>query len=407
MKKKTLSISAIAVSITLFASLILLVFWGKGQFSEQAEYIPIETGGSLVLTGLEGDQTEEKSEKIALTSVKLLSEEYATYGVSAQAESAYTITATVYPDDSGTNTWLDWTVSFADETSEWATGKTVTDYVTVTPIGSSLELSKKVTVSCYGAFGEQILVTAASQDNPEITATITVDYVQKLGAFYLSFGDVECNFDGETEVTVEVGDGTPSGGAADTAFVASGVASMEDEFSVTYTVENVSAGTSGGFLGYFLAPESDYSRVYNRYWLAFANDTGVLNESDPSCSMASSAIAETGLYFSFDYFQTKMGLKEASYKYAEANATVSDFSYTAEELMSRYNSCLSTQMAGGYDDGYVRRYEANFDIFKLTVEVQGKYSGESHTYSTTFVMKDYSNTVEINSIGTDSSELYF
>ena len=61
-------------------------------------------------------------------------------------------------------------------TSDWATGKTVTDYVTVTPTSDG---ALTANVVCLQAFAEQIIITAASRDNPDIKGTCTVDYAQK------------------------------------------------------------------------------------------------------------------------------------------------------------------------------------------------------------------------------------
>ena len=95
-----------------------------------------------------------------LTASKLSSAEYAENGVSAIAESAYTLTATITPSDAG-NKAVDWTVAFKNGSSTWATGKTVTDYVTVTPTS---EGSLTARVECKAAFGSQIVVTVTSRE---------------------------------------------------------------------------------------------------------------------------------------------------------------------------------------------------------------------------------------------------
>ena len=88
---------------------------------EQPTTPPEDSGGS--------DITAEASNGIRLMSMKLAPVQYAAYGVAANAESAYTLTATVYPEDAA-NKLLDWTVSFKNASSTWASGKKVTDYVT-------------------------------------------------------------------------------------------------------------------------------------------------------------------------------------------------------------------------------------------------------------------------------------
>ena len=96
------------------------------------------------------------------------------------AEGAYTLTATITPPDA-TNQAVDWTISFKNASSTWAKGKTVTDYVTVTP---SSDGALTAVVENVAAFGEQIVVTVTSRDNTGATATCTADYQQR----FLGYG---------------------------------------------------------------------------------------------------------------------------------------------------------------------------------------------------------------------------
>lgn len=91
----------------------------------------------------------------------------------AASGNSYTITATVTPSDA-TNTNIDWSIAWKNGSSAWASGKNVSDYVTVAPDGNS------ATVTLKNAFSEQAIITAASESNPEVTATCTVDYVERL-----------------------------------------------------------------------------------------------------------------------------------------------------------------------------------------------------------------------------------
>ena len=81
-----------------------------------------------------------------------------------------TITATVSPDNSADNTGLDWSMAFKNPSSAWATGKTLSDYMTLTPSGADVAGSKTVSVKCLKPFGEQIVITATSQDNVRQTS---------------------------------------------------------------------------------------------------------------------------------------------------------------------------------------------------------------------------------------------
>lgn len=123
--------------------------------------------------------------------VRLMSEKispflYAANGVSETAESAYTITATVLPEDAS-NKNLTWEFSFKNASSSWAKGKRVTDYVTVS---SSGDTNNVAVLSCKKAFGEQILLKAISAADNTKSATVTVDYRQKITNATLHFGDL-------------------------------------------------------------------------------------------------------------------------------------------------------------------------------------------------------------------------
>lgn len=93
-----------------------------------------------------------------------------------------TIIASIEPSDA-TNNDIAWDVQFVDPDSEWATGKTVTDYVTILP--DSAGYSGVCTVTCHQAFGEQIIVTAQSVANPDVKQSCTVDYKQRLLDIYM------------------------------------------------------------------------------------------------------------------------------------------------------------------------------------------------------------------------------
>ena len=71
---------------------------------------------------------------------------------------------------------VDWSLEFANANSEWATGKTLYEYVTVTPKDDGALVA---TVSCYQPFGEQIILTVTSRDNPRASASCLIDYKQQ------------------------------------------------------------------------------------------------------------------------------------------------------------------------------------------------------------------------------------
>jgi hypothetical protein len=67
---------------------------------------------------------------------------------------------------------LDWSVTWVNESAEWAQGKATADYITVSPHGLR---NSSATVACVEAFGEQILITV-SYAGSDVTASCVVDY---------------------------------------------------------------------------------------------------------------------------------------------------------------------------------------------------------------------------------------
>ena len=146
--------------------------WDKFKPEEEQT----EEGGAVI--------TEGESHGMKLMSTRIAPEDYDEYGISPMAETAYLLTATITPENA-TNKAVDWTIAFVNAESEWATGKTVTDYVTVTPTADG---ALTANVECLQAFGEQVRVTVTSRDNTAVKANATVDYTEKLSAVKATFG---------------------------------------------------------------------------------------------------------------------------------------------------------------------------------------------------------------------------
>lgn len=95
--------------------------------------------------------------------------------LAANGEETVTLTATITPENA-TNKKIDWSVAWSDASASWANGKTVTDYVTVTPTSDG---ALTANVACLQEFAAKIKVVASSRENAEITAECTVDYAQR------------------------------------------------------------------------------------------------------------------------------------------------------------------------------------------------------------------------------------
>lgn len=112
-------------------------------------------------------------EVIQTNNISLLS---STAITAADGTTSKNLTATITPADA-TNKKVDWSIAFKSASSTWAKGKTVTDYVTITPTSDG---ALTATVTCKKAFGEQIIITVKSREVSEVSATATVDYEKKL-----------------------------------------------------------------------------------------------------------------------------------------------------------------------------------------------------------------------------------
>ncbi len=179
--------------------------WGEDEPTVEEPEDPKDedsTGGTVI-----GEST---GNGVKLMSAKIAKEDYAANGISPLAETAYQLTASIEPMDA-TNQEVDWSVSFVNASSAWATGKSVTDYVTVTPTEDG---ARTATVANLGAFGEQIKVTVTSRDNPEVTAECTVDYAKRLTSATVSIGGdttIVCSSEGteyEVSLTETYSEGT-------------------------------------------------------------------------------------------------------------------------------------------------------------------------------------------------------
>lgn len=231
MKKKILA--GILAAVTVCTCAVTAVSCSKDkQPEEQASVGVMQTafGGGMKIGASAGNGIKLMSEAIPVSG-------YGEYGVMPTADSAYTLTATITPADAS-NHGVDWSVSWSNPSSTWANGKSPSSYVTVTPQNSN---SKIATVTCLQPFGTQIIITAKSQDNPNVKATCTVDYAQKVTSASLNIGNINVNFGGETEVKYEVSPAVNGMGGVISANVStSDVYTIAETFTKTVTMKQPS-----------------------------------------------------------------------------------------------------------------------------------------------------------------------
>lgn len=243
MKKKL--IAGILAAVTVCTCAVTAVACSQDKTSEEQANVGIEQtafGGGMKIG-------ESMGSGIKLMSTELNPSDYGDYGVMPTADSAYTLTATISPAHAA-NHGVDWSVSWSTNSS-FTTGKNAVDYVTVTPSTDS----KIATVTCIQPFGEQIVVTAKSQDNPNVKATCLVDYAQKVTAAQLKFGNIAINLGGDTAIKYEIAQGVQGpGGKVEAVVTKSSVYTIPENFQ--YSVQLSQYGPYVGNADYFSCNDS-------------------------------------------------------------------------------------------------------------------------------------------------------
>lgn len=161
-------IVAFVLIFALIASVVLLALQVGGVYDifKKKDEAPAEVTEAVdderVVTNFEDSSDFSGGYMMSLSAVSM-----------ALDNSTKTLTATVEPASSDQT--VDWSIAFKNSSSAWATGKTVTDYATVTPIEDG---SKMANVKVLQPFGEQIIVTVKSRQDQEKNASCTLDYVK-------------------------------------------------------------------------------------------------------------------------------------------------------------------------------------------------------------------------------------
>lgn len=166
----------VLVAVLLVGTVVSLVI--GIQSGKKTETPPAQTENGMLVT------PDETSGAVRLSVMS------ANGGINQLSENSYTITATIQPASALQK--ANWSVAWKNGGSSWATGKTVTDYVTVTP---TEEGALTATLNCVKAFSEQVILTVSAAANENKTATCTVDYQQRLVVNSLSLGGTALSTD--------------------------------------------------------------------------------------------------------------------------------------------------------------------------------------------------------------------
>lgn len=342
-------------------SLVLGIVIGAGGFGivsninknekvpEQTATLP-DSGGAVI------GEAQENGIQMMKTAIPI--EEYATYGVSEQAEKAYTITATVKPD-TATNKKVNWSLSFANAESAWAKGKNVADYVTVSASGTTNNVA---VLTCMKAFGEQILLTATSDDDSAKSAVCTVDYAQKVTNATLSFGSLTVENNGTLSPKFQIAADTAGpGGKAVFDYDTADVYTLADTFTVSYDIGYEDISKAGAMKG-------DYS-----FKEIAALSEAIKNNEDVFFDLSFFALIGTQVKIAGVAMPITIG----------NNATPLSDTSLMEDFLKDHNQ----------GDGDIT----------ITATITGKYS--SFTYTGTIAFDDYVNGTSIESVNLDKDNI--
>lgn len=224
-------------NIIMVVAIILILALAGGWIAQtvvnkQKQNQPVTETEELNAGGMTIDNGNIESNGVSLMSAKIVTADYAANGISPQAETAYTLTASVFPYDAIDKT-VDWSMDFKNKNSFWAQGKTVTDYVTLTLTSDD---GLTANVECKNAFGEQIIVKCTSRDNHSAYAECTVDYVKKITDFYITVGDIKMTDD--TRICMEVSDNVRGEGGNIAFHYTYSDYTIDDTFTISYQVTN-------------------------------------------------------------------------------------------------------------------------------------------------------------------------
>lgn len=180
---KTL-ISTLIVIVLIFATIAIGFFstgfrnWNKEDWenvwNETIEKDPTPEQGGGSVTDENGNELDQRAVNPMPAELNFSALNLADNSLSVNIE------ATILPL-TAINRTVDWTLSWENENSEFATQNNLSDYVTVTP---SSDGSLQANVTCKKAFEETIILKCTSRSNPTIFTTAKVEYLKRIERFY-------------------------------------------------------------------------------------------------------------------------------------------------------------------------------------------------------------------------------
>lgn len=173
-----LALLGVAYVIT---SLALNKQWNPLKWGKRVEATQPDNGGNS------GDNQKEpvddlvnagENKGILLKSRRLEAAEFEENGIDAQANTAYSVTATVNEDAADKS--VIGSISWKNGSSEWASGKNIADYAA---LNQTVQYGLNFTLTVKQAFGEPIMIKVASCTDSGVYGTAQVDYLKELQSF--------------------------------------------------------------------------------------------------------------------------------------------------------------------------------------------------------------------------------
>ena len=268
---------------------------------------------------------------------------------------------------------MDWSVAFVDPSSSWASGKSVTNYVTVTPTSDG---ALTANVECKQAFGEQIKVTVTSRENANATASCMVDYAQRVTGIAAGHVFSMWNTTSDSEVELSEFAGFLSEEDMKDSFFCipsfSDVYTKADDFTytVTYTQPEEYRDATGKFTGWHGGPTA--TMIYS----GELTEDNIVTATSVNIGGSDTSKIGYGKYIILSFM-------------IESMTGESDPVFT-----STYNDCLQ-----------ILKADPDMPVMQVSFQAEGKYSSYSKTVSLTVSAESLQILVESASLS--KSELVF
>lgn len=282
-------------------------------------------------------------------------------------ENTWKLTATV--DKYADNKLVDWTVEFVDPSSEWATGKTVTDYLTITPESDG---ALSATANVLQPFGEQIKVICTARDTTlgTISAECLFDYVKKIlsldinmpsvhksTTFTFDAGYSDYTVDSEVDFSIYENFGLPAQNSpvymtVNPDFKTAFNSAMCDEvISLGKSVENYKYSNLPS-LTYYLAPQLYVGSVFNDEWRVSLSSPTLPTPSAPVSTYDDNEL------LSYFFAYTPYGFSGASWLPDDTRLVV-------------FRKVIPTTPVGSFTLYYRSRYDGrSYSIGSLEVDIK-------------------------------------